>query len=132
MFPSKPLVIVLIGPTASGKTKLAIEIAKYFNINIHNVDSRQLYQFMDIGTAKPTKEQQSKIKHFLIDIEEPSRQINARQFQEIATKSINQELNQKRIPFLVGGSGLYMNSIIKGFFAPDIPCLLYTSPSPRD
>ena len=121
MFPLKPLVIVLIGPTASGKTKLAIEIAKYFNINIHNVDSRQLYRFMDIGTAKPTKEQQKIIKHFLIDIEEPSSQINARQFQEIATKSINQELNQKRIPFLVGGSGLYMNSIIKGFFAPDVP-----------
>ena len=118
---TKPLVIVLIGPTASGKTELAIEIAKYFNINIHNIDSRQLYRFMDIGTAKPTKDQQKIIKHFLIDIEEPSSQVNAKQFQEIATKSINRELNQKRIPFLIGGSGLYMNSIIKGFFAPDVP-----------
>jgi len=121
MFQSKPLVIVLIGPTASGKTELAIEIAKYFNINIHNIDSRQLYRFMDIGTAKPTKNQQKEIKHFLIDLEEPSSKLNAMQFQEIATKSINLELNQKRIPFLVGGSGLYMNSIIKGFFSPDIP-----------
>ena len=121
MFPRKPLVIVLIGATASGKTKLAIEIAKYFNINIHNIDSRQLYRSMDIGTAKPTKEQQKIIKHFLIDLEEPSSKVNARQFQKIATKSINRELNQKRIPFLVGGSGLYMNSIIKGFFAPDVP-----------
>ena len=121
MFQSKPLVIVLIGPTASGKTELGIEIAKYFNLNIHNVDSRQLYRFMDIGTAKPTKEQQKTIKHFLIDLEEPSSQVNAKQFQEIATKSINRELNQKRIPFLIGGSGLYMNSIIKGFFAPDVP-----------
>ena len=121
MFPSKPLVIVLIGPTASGKTELGIEIAKYFNLNIHNVDSRQLYRFMDIGTAKPTKEQQKTIKHFLIDLEEPSSQVNAKQFQEIATKSINRELNQKRIPFLIGGSGLYMNSIIKGFFTPDVP-----------
>ena len=121
MFQPKPLVIVLIGPTASGKTELGIEIAKYFNLNIHNVDSRQLYRFMDIGTAKPTKEQQKTIKHFLIDIEEPSSQVNAKQFQEIATKSINRELNQKRIPFLIGGSGLYMNSIIKGFFAPDVP-----------
>ena len=121
MFPLKPLVIVLIGPTASGKTKLAIEIAKYFNINIHNVDSRQLYRFMDIGTAKPTKEQQKTIKHYLLDLEEPSSHVNAKQFQEIATKSINRKLNQKRIPFLVGGSGLYMNSIIKGFFAPDVP-----------
>ncbi|MDC3170770.1 tRNA (adenosine(37)-N6)-dimethylallyltransferase MiaA [Prochlorococcus sp. AH-716-E13] len=121
MFPSKPLVIVLIGPTASGKTELGIEIAKYFNINIHNIDSRQIYRFMDIGTAKPTKEQQKTIKHLLIDLEEPSSKVNAKQFQEIATKSINRELNQKRIPLLVGGSGLYMNSIIKGFFAPDVP-----------
>ena len=121
MFQSKPLVIVLIGPTASGKTELAIEIAKYFNINIHNIDSRQLYKFMDIGTAKPTKDQQKTIKHFLIDLAEPSSKLNAMQFQAIATKSINREINQKRIPFLVGGSGLYMNSIIKGFFAPDIP-----------
>ncbi len=121
MLQPKPLVIVLIGPTASGKTELGIEIAKYFNLNIHNVDSRQLYRFMDIGTAKPTKEQQKIIKHFLIDLEEPSSQVNAKQFQEIATKSINRELNQKRIPFLIGGSGLYMNSIIKGFFAPDVP-----------
>ena len=121
MLQPKPVVIVLIGPTASGKTELGIDIAKYFNINIHNVDSRQLYRFMDIGTAKPTKEQQKTIKHFLIDLEEPSSQVNAKQFQEIATKSINRELNQKRIPFLIGGSGLYMNSIIKGFFAPDVP-----------
>ncbi len=121
MFQPKPLVIVLIGPTASGKTELGIEIAKYFNLNIHNVDSRQLYRFMDIGTAKPTKEQQKTIKHFLIDLEEPSSQVNAKQFQEIATKSINRELNEKKIPFLIGGSGLYMNSIIKGFFAPDVP-----------
>ena len=121
MFPPKPLVIVLIGPTASGKTELGIDIAKYFNINIHNVDSRQLYRNMDIGTAKPNKEQQKIIKHFLIDLEEPSSQVNAKKFQEIATNSINRELNQKRIPFLIGGSGLYMNSIIKGFFAPDVP-----------
>ena len=59
MFPSKPLVIVLIGPTASGKTELGIDIAKYFNINIHNVDSRQIYRHMDIGTAKPTAAQQN-------------------------------------------------------------------------
>ena len=121
MFQPKPLVIVLIGPTASGKTELGIEIAKHFNLNIHNVDSRQIYRFMDIGTAKPTKEQQRKIKHFLIDLEEPSSQVNAKQFQEIAIRSINRELNKKRIPFLIGGSGLYMNSIIKGFFAPDLP-----------
>ena len=116
-----PHVIILIGPTASGKTELAIEIAEYFKTNIHNIDSRQIYKFMDIGTAKPSKIQQKKIKHFLIDIEEPINPINVKQFQEIAQKSIKGEIKQDNLPFLVGGSGLYMNSIIKGFFVPNVP-----------
>ena len=117
----QPHVIVLIGPTASGKTELAIEIAEYFNTHIHNVDSRQIYKYMDIGTAKPSEKQQKKIKHFLIDIEEPINPINVKQFQEIAQKSINQEIQNNNLPFLVGGSGLYMNSITKGFFVSDVP-----------
>ena len=104
-----PHVIILIGPTASGKTELAIEIAKYFKTNIHNIDSRQIYKSMDIGTAKPSKIQQKKIKHFLIDIEEPINPINVKQFQEIAQISIKEEIKQDNLPFLVGGSGLYMN-----------------------
>ena len=116
-----PYVIVLIGPTASGKTDLAIEIAEYFKTRIHNIDSRQIYKSMDIGTAKPSKIQQKKIKHFLIDIEEPINPINVKQFQEIAQKSIKREIKQNNLPFLVGGSGLYMNSITKGFFVPDVP-----------
>ena len=112
MSPPQPIVIVLIGPTASGKTELAIEIAKYFKTSIHNIDSRQIYKFMDIGTAKPSKNQQKKVKHYLIDIKE---------FQKIAQNSINKEIKRNKMPFLVGGSGLYMNSIIKGFFVPDAP-----------
>ena len=116
-----PQVIVLIGATASGKTELAIEIAEYFKTHIHNIDSRQIYKSMDIGTAKPSEKQQKKIKHFLIDIEEPISPINVKQFQEIAQKSIKKEINENNLPFLVGGSGLYMNSITKGFFVPDVP-----------
>ena len=116
-----PNVIVLIGPTASGKTELAIEIADYFKTRIHNIDSRQIYKSMDIGTAKPSESQQKKVKHFLIDIKEPNHPINVKQFQDIARKSINKEIKQKKLPFLVGGSGLYMNSITKGFFVPDVP-----------
>jgi len=116
-----PHVIVLIGPTASGKTELAIEIAEYFKTRIHNIDSRQIYKFMDIGTAKPSKNQQKQIKHFLIDIEEPINPINVKKFQDIAQKSIKKEIKRNNLPFLVGGSGLYMNSITKGFFMADIP-----------
>ena len=116
-----PNVIILIGPTASGKTELAIEIAEYFKTHIHNIDSRQIYKSMDIGTAKPSKIQQKKIKHFLIYIEEPNNPINVKQFQELAQKSIKEEIKQDFLPFLVGGSGLYMNSITKGFFVPDVP-----------
>ena len=116
-----PHVIVLIGPTASGKTELAIEIAEYFKTRIHNIDSRQIYKSMDIGTAKPSEKQQKKIKHFLLDIAEPINPINVKQFQEIAQKSIKREIKKNNLPFLVGGSGLYMNSIIKGFFVPNVP-----------
>ena len=116
-----PHVVVLIGPTATGKTELAIDIAEYFKTRIHNIDSRQIYKYMDIGTAKPSKKQQKKIKHFLIDIEEPCNPINVKHFQKIAQKSIKRELRLNNLPFLVGGSGLYMNSITKGFFVPDVP-----------
>jgi len=116
-----PHVIVLIGATASGKTELAIEIAEFLKTSIHNVDSRQIYKHMDIGTAKPSENQQKKIKHFLIDIEEPTNPINVKQFKEIAQKSITREIKQNHLPFLVGGSGLYMNSITNGFFVPDVP-----------
>ena len=117
---SKPLVIVLIGPTASGKTDLAIEIAKHFNLRIHNIDSRQMYKEMDIGTAKPNKIQQKVIKHYLINLTNPDQAINVKEFKEIATNSINNQISQGVHPFLVGGSGLYMNSIIKGFITPNV------------
>ena len=121
MFSSKPLVIVLLGPTASGKTDLAINLAKYFQMNIHNIDSRQVYKEMNIGTAKPTQEQQKQIKHYLVDIQRPNKHLNVKEFQEIAMRSINSEIESKQCPFLVGGSGLYLNSIINGFITPGVP-----------
>tara|TARA_Y100001968_G_scaffold288936_1_gene291578 strand:- start:93 stop:992 length:900 start_codon:yes stop_codon:yes gene_type:complete len=120
MQPDKPLVIALMGPTASGKTELAIDIAKKVNTHIHNVDSRQIYVDMDIGTAKPTREQQQQIPHFLIDLCLPSQPINLHEFQVIATTSIDNELKKRKIILLVGGSGLYLKSLIGGLNPPTV------------
>ncbi len=121
MQPNKPILIALMGPTASGKTQLAIDIAKKINSNIHNVDSRQIYIDMDIGTAKPTKVQQNQANHFLIDVCLPSTPINLHDFQAIAKTSIERDLEQKGLTLLVGGSGLYLQSLIGGLNPPAVP-----------
>ncbi len=117
----KPLVIALLGPTASGKTNLAIEIAQKLNLDIHNIDSRQIYVDMDIGTAKPTKEQQKKVPHFLIDLCLPNQRISLHEFQNQATLSVKKSLKKSRVVLLVGGSGLYMKSITEGLSPPAVP-----------
>jgi len=118
---NKPLVIAIIGPTASGKTELAIEIAEKINCNIHNVDSRQIYIDMNIGTAKPTAAQQEQVKHFLIDLCLPSKPINLHDFQSIARESMEKELKQKHLTLLAGGSGLYLQALIGGLNPPAVP-----------
>ena len=97
-----PLVVVLLGPTASGKTALALELAERFELEILNIDSRQLYKEMNVGTAKPTAEQRERVTHHLLDLRRPDQPITLREFQDEALAAVN-------------------NS-----------CLLYTSPSPRD
>ncbi len=121
MQPNKPLVIALMGPTASGKTELGIDIAKKINSNIHNIDSRQIYIDMDIGTAKPTTVQQRQVNHFLIDFCLPSKPINLHDFQSVATTSIERDLEKKGLTLLVGGSGLYLQALIGGLNPPAVP-----------
>ena len=86
---SHPLVITLLGPTASGKTALALDIAERLDLPVINVDSRQLYREMDIGTAKPTAEQQARVPHHLLDLRAPDQPITLQEFQAIATPCIN-------------------------------------------
>ena len=88
----KPVVIVLLGPTASGKTDLAIEIAKRINVGIHNIDSRQLYKGMNIGTAKPTFKQQEQVKHYLLNLKEPNEQITLHEFKREAEFSLEKTI----------------------------------------
>jgi len=121
MQPTKPLVIALMGPTASGKTELAIDIANKIKTSIHNVDSRQIYIDMDIGTAKPTLKQQGQVPHFLIDLCLPSKPINLHKFQLLGRTSIENELKKRESILVVGGSGLYLQSLIGGLNPPAVP-----------
>ena len=121
MQPKKPILIALMGPTASGKTALAIEIAKVIKSNIQNVDSRQIYIDMNIGTAKPTPEEQSKVHHYLLDLCPPTKPITLHEFQSIAASSIKSDLKKQKLVFLVGGSGLYLQALIRGLRPPAVP-----------
>lgn len=108
----KPKVVVICGPTASGKTKLGIDIANVINGEIISCDSMQIYKKMDIGTAKPTKEEQSQAVHHLIDFVEPNERYSVADFKIDAEKKIKDIIQRGKTPILVGGTGLYINSLI--------------------
>ncbi|MCR4434359.1 MAG: tRNA (adenosine(37)-N6)-dimethylallyltransferase MiaA [Eubacteriales bacterium] len=105
-------VIVIIGPTASGKTGLSIELAKRINGEIVSADSMQVYKFMDIGTAKPDAEEMDGIPHHLISVVYPDEEFSVARYKELALNSIEQILKKGKVPIVVGGTGLYINSLI--------------------
>jgi tRNA dimethylallyltransferase len=108
--------IVITGPTAVGKTEFAISLAEEIQGEIVSADSRQVYKYMDIGTAKPTIEDQSRVKHHLIDILYPNEEIDAGSFSKLARSKIDQIFDNGHQPILVGGTGLYIRGIIDGIF----------------
>jgi len=111
----KPLVVI-VGPTAVGKSKVAIEMAKKINGEIVSCDSRQVYKQLNIGTAKPTKEERRKVPHHLIDIIEPDEEFNAFFYAQKARKIISEIYRKKKVPILIGGTGLYIRAVIDGIF----------------
>ncbi len=114
--------IVIIGPTASGKTELAVSLASKIDGEIISADSRQIYIGMDIGTAKPTREQQKKIPHHLLNIITPDKNYSAKEFAMSAIKAIAEIKRRKKIPIVVGGTGLYIKALFEGIFDhPPIP-----------
>ena len=110
----KPTVIVICGPTASGKTALSIELAKKINGEIVSADSMQIYKYMDIGSAKPTKEEMDGIKHYMLDFVEPNMRYSVADYKKQAEICIEQILEKGKVPIIVGGTGLYVNSLIYG------------------
>lgn len=117
----KQKLIVLIGPTAVGKTKLSIELAKKFNGEIISGDSMQIYKGMDIGTAKITQEEMEGIPHHLIDIKEPDESFSTAEFQELVRKKIDEISSRGKMPMIVGGTGLYIQSVIFDYHFTDAP-----------
>lgn len=105
-------VIVIVGPTASGKTKTAVELALHIGGEIISADSMQIYKYMDIGTAKPTEQERKGIKHYLIDEVAPDREFSVACFRTLALRYIEEITGKNKIPIVVGGTGLYINSLI--------------------
>jgi len=116
-----PLVIALMGPTASGKTDLAIELAERLDLAVLSVDSRQLYRHMDVGTAKPTPAQRRRVRHELLDLRDPDGPITLQEFTALARQAIAAEHQRRGIAFLVGGSGLYLQALLAGLEPPAVP-----------
>jgi len=110
--------IAVVGPTGVGKSSLAVSLASEFNGEIINADSRQVYRGMDIGTAKPDGEELSRVPHHLIDIINPDEEFSLAQYQKMASQAIDDVQKRERIPFLVGGSGLYVWGVIEGWQVP--------------
>lgn len=117
----KKKIIVICGPTASGKTGLSLLVANKFNGEIISADSMQVYRNLDIGTAKATKEEQSRAPHHLVDIMEPDQPYNVQLFVEMAEEAINEISGRDRIPVIAGGTGLYIESLINGIKFADQP-----------
>lgn len=112
-----PRYLVLAGPTASGKSALALEIAERFGGEIVNADSRQVYRFMDVGTAKPPPQDRRRVPHHLFDLVTPAESFDAARYHELARSTVREIAARGRLPVVVGGTGLYVRVLIHGLFA---------------
>jgi tRNA dimethylallyltransferase len=122
---SKPPLVLIVGPTGVGKTELAIQLAERLDGEIVSADSRLFYRGMDIGTAKPTREERACIPHHLIDVADPNETWSLAIFQQTATKIIADIHTRGRLPFLVGGTGQYVRAVTEGWKPPEV------QPNPR-
>ena len=115
------LLVTIVGPTGIGKSQLALHLAQTFNGEIVSADSRQIYRHMNIGTAKPTPQELALVPHHLIDIVNPDEAFSLSQYQKLAYEAIEAIQHRNRLPLLVGGSGLYVWSVLEGREIPKVP-----------
>jgi tRNA dimethylallyltransferase len=113
--------VAVIGPTAAGKSQLALHLAQNFQGEIVNADSRQVYRYMDIGTAKPSRAELALIRHHLVDLIDPDESFSLAIYQRLAFEAIEDIQRPNKLPLLVGGSGLYVWSVVEGWKIPPVP-----------
>jgi tRNA dimethylallyltransferase len=118
---NKTKIFVVVGPTASGKSDLAIQLAKKFNGEIISADSRQVYKGLDIGTGKVSKKEQRLVPHHLLDIANPKRIFTVSQFKKLANESIKDISKRGKLPILVGGTGQYIDTVVYDMTLPEVP-----------
>jgi len=110
------IVPIVVGPTGVGKTEIVLPVAEQMGAEIISADSRQIYRYMDIGTAKPTLEQRQRVPHHLVDCIDPKEEFNAAQYGRMASDIISRLLAAEKLPLVLGGSGLYLRALLEGFF----------------
>ena len=112
----KPKIVIILGPTAVGKSALALELASQLDGEIVNADSQQVYRYMDIGTGKPSMADRERVRHHLIDVVNPDQEFNAAMFRHLASEVIYQVDERKRNAIVCGGTGLYLKALTRGLF----------------
>jgi len=117
---TQPPLIAVVGPTGVGKTRVAISLCQEVGGEIISADSRQIFKYMDIGTDKPTAEDRRLVRHHLINVVAPDEEFTLAQYQERAYQAIGDVLSRDMVPFLVGGTGLYVRSVLQGFVIPRV------------
>lgn len=121
MFQKSPKVIIVLGQTATGKSALAVKIAKKINGEIISADSRQVYKGLDIGTGKISKKDMQGIPHHLLDVANPKKKFTVVEYQKLAISAIADIINRQKIPIICGGTGFYIDAITKGVIFPEVP-----------
>ena len=117
----KPKVVVVLGPTASGKSDLAVELAIKFNGQVISADSRQVYTGLDIGTGKITEEEMKGVPHHLLDVAPPEKVFTVSDFKKLGEEAINQILDRSKLPIICGGTGFYIEAILGETSIPEVP-----------
>jgi len=114
--PDDPKLLILVGPTAVGKTEIALRVARQLAAEIVSADSRLVYRFMDIGTAKPDRQVRDQVPHHMIDVADPDRQYTSKQYERDGREAIAAILARGKVPLVVGGTGLYVRALVEGIF----------------